>query len=53
MYHTRHYHCLACKKDFTLSDGIIEHLPTGVECPHCGSLMTIERSFGAKGPFST
>ncbi len=45
MFYSRYYYCFSCKKNFTLSDGVICHSPIGVTCPHCGSSKTIEKFF--------
>ena len=42
MYQQRRYLCLSCKKEFTLTDGIISHQESGESCPHCGSNLTVE-----------
>lgn len=46
MYNPRNYHCKACGKSFTASDGVIRLPSSGVECQYCGSNETSEcRSF--------
>ena len=42
MYNPRNYHCKACGKSFTVSDGVIRLPSSGVECPYCGSNKTSE-----------
>ena len=42
MYNPRNYHCKACGKSFTASDGVIRLPSSGVECPYCGSNKTSE-----------
>lgn len=46
MVYPRRYKCLSCGKSFTLSDGVVCLPHAGVECPHCKSKKTIEKSFG-------
>lgn len=50
MYNPRNYHCKACGKSFTASDGVIRLPSSGVECPYCGSNKTSEsRGFSING----
>lgn len=42
MYKTRSYHCWACGKSFVLNDGVICLPSSGMECPRCGSRLTLE-----------
>lgn len=42
MYNPRNYHCKACGKSFTASDGVIRLPSSGVKCPYCGSNKTSE-----------
>lgn len=42
MFNPRNYHCKACGKSFTASDGVIRLPSSGVECPYCGSNKTSE-----------
>ncbi len=42
MFNLRSYHCKACGKSFTKSDGVIRLPSSGVKCPYCGSNQTSE-----------